>query len=376
MTIPVKFTAMLCAGLIVGSCAQHSFDDPVTVFQKGECGYDTYRIPALVQTGSGVLLAFAEARKNGAGDTGDIDLVVKRSEDGGASWSDMIMVWDDSGNVCGNPSPVVDARTGRVLLVMTWNDGRDPEKAIHARESIDVRRVFECYSEDEGLSWSVPVEISDQTRLPEWTWYATGPCHALQLRSGEHEGRVVVACNHGVFDDGPKGTVSHVIYSDDFGCSWNIGGVLPLGNEATVAELSDGRLMLNMRGVKSAERLENPYRWAAVSSDGGETFDEPYLCRDLVEPVCNASIINYSSAPEKLSSRLLFSNPADTTRRVNMTVSMSRDDGATWTRTWQLPGTKAAYSDLCMLSDGSPAILYETGEESPYEKIVYSRLNP
>lgn len=370
----IRYISALCVGTVMVSCAQPSCESPVTVFRKGECGYDTYRIPALVQTRGGAILAFAEARKNGAGDTGDIDLVLKRSVDGGRSWSESIMVWDDGENVCGNPSPVVDAESGRVLLVMTWNDGRDPEKAIHARESVDVRRVFVCHSDDEGLTWSEPVEISESTRLPEWTWYATGPCHALQLRSPEHRGRVVVACNHGVYDEGPKGTVSHVIVSDDFGDSWHIGAVLPVGNEATIAEMRDGRLIINMRGAKSPERLENPYRWAAVSSDGGESFGEPYLDRGLVEPVCNGSIINYSPAFSKLSGKLLFSNPADTTKRVNMTVSLSRDGGAAWEQVWHLPGARAAYSDLCVLSDGSPAILYETGVESPYEQIVFTRL--
>lgn len=339
-----------------------------TVFEKGEGGYDTFRIPALIKAGNGDLLAFAEARKNGAGDTGDIDLVVKRSYDEGHTWSNFNIVWDDGDNVCGNPCPVVDRETGRIVLVMTWNDGRDHEKAIHSRESIDTRKVFVSFSDDNGNNWTKPQDITSDTKLPEWTWYATGPCHAIQISRGKHKGRIVVPCNHGVYDNGPQGTVSHVIYSDDCGYSWNIGGILPVGNEATVCELRSGNLMLNMRGVKSKQRNSNPYRWAAISKDGGENFDEPYLDHGLIEPVCNASIINFKHKG-KASSRLLFSNPCDAKRRANMTVQISKDNGTSWQPLCTLPGQKAAYSDICITGRNSFAVLYEHGDSSPYEKI-------
>lgn len=370
-----NFLSMVCAGLLTFcSCACQNYDNPVVVFQKGESGYDTYRIPALIQTKLGTLLAFAEARKNGPGDTGDIDLVVKHSYDGGKTWGDIIKVWDDRENVCGNPSPVVDCATGRIILIMTWNDGRDKERAIHAKESFDFRHIFVCYSDDDGANWSTPNEISHQVRNEDWTWYATGPCHAIQLRNGKQYGRIIVPCNHGVYDNGPKGTVSHVIYSDDVGESWNIGAVLPIGNESTIAELSDGKLMLNMRGQKSEERVTKPYRWAAISNDGGESFNEPYLDEGLIEPVCNASIINWSPPFSSLTNKILFSNPADVKKRINMTVYLSNDDGKNWRRKWSLPGKYTAYSDLCVMSDGSPCILYESGDDSPYDAITFCRL--
>lgn len=153
------------------------------VFSKGDYGYDTFRIPAIVRAKDGSLIVFAEARKHGAGDTGDIDLVMRRSRDGGVTWGEMSVVWDDAGNVCGNPSPVVDRSSGRIILVGTWNDGRDKESAIRSRESISTRKVFVMFSDDDGENWSVPKDITTETKRPEWTWYATGPCHQSNLRS-------------------------------------------------------------------------------------------------------------------------------------------------------------------------------------------------
>lgn len=334
------------------------------IFSKGECGYDTYRIPALVQASNGDLLAFAEARRDGAGDSGNIDLVMKRSTDLGVTWGGMSVIWDDGENVCGNPAPVVDASTGDIVLVMTWNDGRDPEKAIHARTSIDTRRVFVTRSSDNGATWAKPREITSQTKDSEWTWYATGPCHAFQLSKGPHKGRLVVPCNHGNFG---AMTHSHVIYSDDGGENWAIGGSPMLGNEATACEISGGRIMLNMRDTRARKDLSEPYRWVAVSRDGGESFGPACKDKALPEPVCQGSIIS-----GKGGKKVYFSNPANTSRRKNMTVKFSRNAGKTWVKACELPGEFAAYSDLCLLPDGRVAVLYETGENTAYDTISFT----
>ena len=163
------FTLLALLSLGVGASAAE-VTERVDLFSAGDGGVHTYRIPAIVQTQGGVLLAFAEARHNSRSDTGDIDLVVRRSTDGGRTWGETITVWDDGGNVCGNPCPVVDRRTGRVLLLSTWNNGKDPEKDIHARTSIDTRRVFLLYSDDEGLTWSAPREITASAKKKAWTW--------------------------------------------------------------------------------------------------------------------------------------------------------------------------------------------------------------
>lgn len=333
----------------------------VTVFEKGEAGFDTFRIPAVIRTASGELLAFAEARRNGAGDTGDIDLVLKRSADGGATWGPLETVWDDGENVCGNPAPVVDAASGRIVLAMTWNDGRDPEKAIHERTSIDTRKVFCTASDDGGRTWSTPKDITAEAKRPEWTWYATGPCHAVQLSSG----RIVVPCNHGVYGpDGPAGTASHVIYSDDCGAHWHIGGALPVGNEATAAVRPDGTLVLNMRRWKGMEG-EQPCRIVAESRDGGLSFGPWRFEPQLPGPRCQGSLLADGE-------RLFFCNPSSAAKRTDLTVQRSDDGGATWERAAFMPGAKAAYSDLVSLGDGRIGVLYECGEQSPYERIVFA----
>jgi len=333
------------------------------VFAKGEGGVDTFRIPAVVRTKTGTLLAFAEARWGSVSDTGDIDLVVKRSTDGGKTWGEMITVWDDGPNTCGNPAPVVDRRTGRIVLLSTWNDGRDHEPAIHARTSLDTRRVFKMFSDDDGLTWTKAEEITSQAKLPEWTWYATGPCHGLQLRSG----RMVVPCNHGNFG---RESTSHVIYSDDTGQTWHIGGETFVGNECTVADLPHGKLMINMRKTKPEREAYGPGRLAAVSEDGALSFNTPYYEKTLIEPVCQASLINASSG--KPSKTLLFSNPEHPSSRVHLTLRMSRDEGQSWRRVATLTEGPAAYSDLVLLGKGKVGVLYEAGRENPYEGIFFS----
>jgi sialidase-1 len=126
------------------------------IYKSGENGYKSFRIPAIVNTNNGTLLAFAEARKNGASDKGDIDLVLKRSTDNGLSWSEMMIVWDDADNTCGNPAPVVDHKTGRIVLLSTWNLGSDSEQMIIDGKSVDTRRIFVLNSSDDGKSWSKP----------------------------------------------------------------------------------------------------------------------------------------------------------------------------------------------------------------------------
>jgi sialidase-1 len=147
------------------------------LFESGTNGYNTFRIPAIIRTKDGTLLAFAEGRKNGSSDTGDIDLIVKRSADNGKSWSDLQVIWDDGENVCGNPAPVVDELTGKIFLLSTWNLGTDHESGIIKETSKDSRRVFIIESSDDGRTWSEAKEITSSTKQKNWTWYATGPCH-------------------------------------------------------------------------------------------------------------------------------------------------------------------------------------------------------
>jgi sialidase-1 len=331
------------------------------IFKERSEGYSCFRIPAIIRTKDGTLLAFAEARKQNCRDEGDIDLVVKRSTDGGQTWGPLQMVWDDGGNTCGNPSPVVDQNTGTVHLLMTWNLGEDNIGEINTGTSKDTRRVFLTRSTDEGKSWAAPTEITSSVKRPEWGWYATGPVHGIQLTKGAHAGRLVIPCDYIEVGPGRRG-YSHVIYSDDAGTTWTIGGVCPDAgvNESTVAELSDGRLMLNMRSSNSIRRV-------ATSSDGGLTFGGMYADHTLIEPICQGSLL---SATVGNRHTLFFSNPASSTRH-NMTLRLSTDDGATWPKKFTVHSGPSAYSDIVMVADDKVGIFYEGGTANPYQGIAF-----
>ncbi|MCP4261411.1 MAG: exo-alpha-sialidase [Planctomycetes bacterium] len=346
----------------------HSTD----VFVSGRDGYHTYRIPSLLTTKKGTLLAFCEGRKSGRSDSGDIDLLVKRSMDMGKTWSTQQVVWDDKKNTCGNPCPVLDQQTGIIWLLMTWNRGDDREGAIKKNTSKDTRRVWVCQSNNDGLTWSRPNEITKTTKQPGWRRQATGPGVGIQLQKSPWKGRMVIPCDHSVVSENdPDGYNSHVIISDDHGKTWHIGGIVsPKVNECQVVELQNGTLMLNMRNYDRSKTT----RAIATSHDGGITFSKVTHDPVLVEPICQASFLRYTLRSKHDRNRLLFSNPAHAKRgdRRDMTVRMSYDEGRSWPVSKLLSAGPSAYSCLTILPDDSIACLYEAGQKSPYEKIVFS----
>lgn len=330
------------------------------VFVSGQGGYHTYRIPALIATRAGTLLAFCEGRKQGRSDAGDIDLLLRRSRDGGRTWDPVQLVWDGGPNTCGNPCPVVDRTTGTVWLLLTHNLGRDTEAQILDRTSEGTRTVWVTKSTDDGVTWAKPVEITRAVKPPDWTWYATGPGLGIQTRTG----RMVIPCDYYVA--GTKERRSHVIYSDDHGASWQLGGTVgPHCNECQVAERADGSLLLNMRSYRGNHR-----RVTSVSRDGGLTWTAPEEDPTLIEPVCQASLV---SAPGHMGV-MVFANPASE-KRERMTLRLSRDDGRTWTAARVLHAGPAAYSALAPLPDGQIGCLYERGEQSPYETLTFTRFS-
>ena len=340
------------------------------IFKSGSEGYNTFRIPSIITTDSGVLLAFAEGRKNSSSDSGDIDLVLKRSTDGGKTWGDLIVIRDDSTNVCGNPSPVIDRKTGNILLLSTWNKGDDTELEIINKTSVDTRRVYIMNSIDEGLSWSKPIEITDKVKKPNWTWYATGPVHGIQIREGSKKGRMIIPCDH--IEANTKKYYSHIIYSDDGGSSWNIGGITPQDevNECSVAEIGKGKLILNMRNYDRTQMN----RKISLSNDYGESWGNIYDDKALIEPICQASILRYSFKGFGRN-HLLFINPADKNKRLNMTLRLSNDLGRTWKGEFILHEGPSAYSDITKLRNGNVGCLFEAGKNSPYEGIVYREVD-
>jgi len=338
----------------------------VTVWSVGEEGVHTYRIPALVVTPDSDLLAFAEARHGGPGDAGDIDLVSRRSRDGGRTWSASELVWDDGANTCGNPCPVVDRTSGRIVLLATHNRGEDSESEIVAGTAQGSRTVWMLTSRD-GRSWSSPRELTAELKAPDWTWYATGPGAGIQLQRGPHAGRLVVPCDH--IEGESRRYLSHVVWSDDHGETWALGGSTPADqvNECEVAELEDGALLLNMRNYDRTVRT----RQQARSDDGGASWRDQHHVPELIEPICQASLRRLRWSTASAPGVLLFSNPASTVAREHLTLRASFDDGRTWPWSAPLERGEAAYSCLAVLPDGAVVCLYEAGG---YRRIVARRI--
>lgn len=354
---------------------------PAPLFRSGHAGgvdpWHTFRIPALVVTPKATVLAFCEGRRHSWGDSGDIDLVMKRSTDHGRTWSDTRVVWDDGPNTCGNPSAVVDPSTGVVWLFSTWNRGDDHEARIIDGTSKDTRRVHVMRSDDDGLTWSKPHEITRDVKKPDWTWYATGPGGGIAIGQGPHAGRLVIPCDH--IESGTKRYFSHVIVSDDHGTSWKLGGRTPVDgvNECQVVELTGGSLLLNMRNYDRSQHT----RQVARSDDGGMTWHDQRHDPALVEPICHGAVERYpvdllawprSGRPAVI----LFCNPASRVRREAMTLRASLDDGRTWGHAKLLHAGPSAYPDLAVLGNGRIGCLYEAGESNAAESIVFEAIEP
>ena len=363
------FLPILLALALASVTAATAVPEQTDVFVAGTDGYHTYRIPAIVVTTNGTVLAFCEGRKNSRSDTGDIDLLFKCSTDGGKTWSPQKVIWSDGENTCGNPAPVVDHVTGIVWLLMTWNRGVDKEDQINYLKSRDTRRVFASHSSDDGLNWTKPREITSTVKQADWGWYATGPVNGIQLERGEHKGRLVIPCNHSTLTTSTQVvTRSHIIFSDNHGRTWQIGGIEEeMTNESTVVELPDGSLLHNMRSYHKQYR-----RAVATSRDGGLTWSPVKLDQTLVEPVCQASILRCAWPATGGKSTILFSNPAST-KRERMTIRLSQDEGEVWSAGQVIHAGPSAYSCLTILPDKAIGCLYERGAKNPYERISLAR---
>lgn len=330
------------------------------IYNQGTDGFELYRIPAIVKSKSNTLLVFAEARKaRSNGDSGDIDLVVKRSSDNGKTWSKQITIWNDEQNTCGNPVPIVDDR-GRIHLLMTWNFQTDKWGAITNGTGEDSRRPYYTYSDDDGITWAQPVEITSSVKKEKWDWYATGPCHGIQIQKGIHKGRLVAPNYFTTRESGKVTSYSHIIYSDDYGKTWKPGEPTPVGGvgECSVAEIGEGTLMLNMRAD------EGFYRKSCTSIDGGLTWSSPQISIDQIDCKCQGSILSIGGA-------VFLSNAASATERINMTIKKSTDNGKNWKGQYTVYEGNSGYSDIVELSDSQIAIIYEGGEKRYTDGLAF-----
>ena len=332
-----------------------------TLFKQGDNGVFAFRIPTIIALSSGRVLAFCEARRDSLGDSGRIDIVMRAGDS--ASFGPMKTVVEGGGDTVGNPCPVQDPATGRLFLMYNANDANRPEPTILRGEG--PRTVHLIHSDDEGETWSAPRDITGDVKRPDWTWYAVGPCHGVALPNG----RLVFGCNHAVLDraagrSGPY--VSHIVYSDDHGETWHIGPEMAPGtNECALAAFSDGGVLINMRYIPFGG-AENPHcRAQAYSADGGNSFSETALRREMTDPVCQGSVLTVKTA----RGEDVFLSNAASERRENLSVRRSSDRGETWTLERVIEKGPSAYSDMARLKDGRIALLCEAGRENPYERI-------
>lgn len=366
------------------SAARTDFEQQVLFKSSQDSGYSCFRIPAVVKSKDGTLLAFAEGRVNNCGDAGDIDLVLKRSTDGGRTWGPLQVINEGGGDTHGNPAPIVDQRTGRIVLASTYNTGRDDSQGC------DVpcdRTPHLQYSDDDGVTWSAPRDLSDSLLPASWnSWYATGPVHGIQLTHGRHRGRLLFTINT-ESHDGTRITANHaaLAYSDDGGGTWRIGAVdsWPVAadgtfrqkpSEMTLVEREDGSVYVNGR---EQDGTDLGHRDFAVSRDGGESFTGPFrTIPDLYTPQVQGSILRLRDEDRDGYSRLLFAAPADPDRRRTMMIRSSWNEGRGWdpvdrgkvvTTDW------SGYSDMVAISRDEVGLMYEGGAVDARDEIRFAR---
>ena len=357
----MKYLAIFLACLAGIPSLRAAEPEKVELFQKGE-KYG-YRIPSVVVTKKGTVLAFAE-RRVGLHDHAQNDLVVRRSTDHGRTFGEEIFVHEDGANVLVNPCAVV-LDSGRVLIMYQWfKEGRHARAGGHMKlldtgyEGDTVSRTLVVHSDDDGLTWSKPRDVTRGTKRPTVVSTATGPGNGIIVRNGPHKGRIIMPTNEGWFVGKGRNFNVYACFSDDGGETWSMGANAPvgdagMGNECQVVELTDGRLMLNSRGYTGERRK------VAVSNDGGATWSKLVADDALVEPRCQGTILRYTGSDGK--SRLLFANP-DSPRskgRHNGTVRISYDEGKTWPVGRVIEPGYYSYSSLVQLADGNIGLLYE-----------------
>ncbi|MGV9197786.1 MAG: sialidase family protein [Promethearchaeia archaeon] len=291
------------------------------LFIGGQEGYKTYRIPSLLIVPKGaqlnnseileddLVLAFCEGRKYNTLDTGEIDIVMKRSEDGGDIWSDLEVLVESGNNFdnikYGNQMTLFDNETGTIFLLYLYHNYNSGETGN-----------FVIQSEDGGKDWSSPKSI-DVNPL------SSG--HGIQLKYGVNKGRLLATSFVG-----ESGNSAAAIYSDDHGKTWKNGKDIGGGDECEAIETVDGRIYMTLRKNAPLGTFAPDHRQYAWSEDGGKTWSEPKEEKDLPTPICLGSIIRLTDNITYEENRILFSNPADYVDRAKMTVRLSYDECESW----------------------------------------------
>ena len=372
---PASSTIICLTAATLLTLSASSYAAPVpekqNLFEARTEGYSVYRIPGLLVTKSGAVLATVEARRGGGGDWDDNDVLLRRSLDGGRTWDKPRLV---AASKTYGPGPI-----SNFVMLSDRQSG-----AIHALFCHHYGRVFHMHSEDDGVSFSAPVEITpaleEFRRDYPWRVVATGPDHGTQLRKGRFI--VPVWMSDGSGKEMGKGHLGHrpsvvsSIYSDDRGRSWHRGEIICRTDEhfrnpseTVMVELADGRVLFNIRSECKQNR-----RLVSISPDGIRGWSEPRFEPALLEPVCMASLIRLTWPAKDGPSRVLFANPDNLENefgkwsgnqshdRKRLTVKMSCDECNTWPVSKVLEAGPSGYSDLAVLPDGTILCFYECGE--------------
>ncbi len=325
-----------------------------SLFVSGTENVHTFRIPAMVTTTSGTLIAATDARIDNSADlggTGNIDIVYKRSTDNGTTWSDMLTAADFPGvEGASDCSMIVDKTTDEIFMFYNYADATD-----------NFQWPYMTKSADDGLTWSEYRNLNNDLYNPSWSWAFVTSGRGIQTSNGSL--RHVI----NVVQGSPKGAL--IFGSDDHGETWFsvTNPIASNSDESKLVELEDGSLMMNCRQTTTNKRL------IGQTNDDGNTWYNTHYDNALIEPKCNASIIRYTSVSEGFQeNRLLFSNPASTSARVNMTVKISYDEGETWNEGKVVFPGSAAYSSLTVLDDYTIGLLYEAND---YQEIKFARFS-
>lgn len=336
----------------------------------------------MIVTAKGTVLVYCEARKTGKSDWDTIDIQLRRSTDGGKTFSAAQTIADVAGPKTKNPVALAQ-KLGNTTDV-TYNNAvafADRDGSVHLLFCLEYMRCFAIHSTDDGATWTKPQEITsafDEFRSDyDWKVLATGPAHGIQLRTG----RLVVPVwlSLGTGGHAHRPSVASTIFSDDQGRTWKRGEIAVPNtddvinpNETVIVELADGRVLLNVRSESKANR-----RIIVESADGATGWSKPRFDEALLEPICMGSIARVSTAGVQDKSRIVFVNPDNLDRadgkggpgasrdRRNVSAKLSYDEGKTWPVNKAIDGGFGAYSDLAMLPDGSILCVYESGKPNP-----------
>jgi sialidase-1 len=357
-------TLLMASAFGSRALAQEAQVEPRELFRAGEGGYALYRIPGIAATGTGALLAYCEARKNERGDWGTIDVLLRRSVDGGRTWESPRRIADPP-PVPKNPVAVRQnlAREGEVTVNNPVAIADRSPGVVHFLYCVEYARCFYMRSEDDGRTFSRAVDITSafEAFRPEYDWkvLATGPGHGIRLRGGRL--LVPVWLSTGTGGHAHRPSCVSVIYSDDGGKRWQRGEIVaadprpPNPSETAAVELSDGSVMLNIRHEGPDRR-----RAVSVSRNGATGWSPARFDPQLPDPVCMGSLVRLSGPPR---SRILFSNlnRGEDRQRKNLTVRLSYDECRTWAHSRTLEPGASGYSDLAVLADESIFCFYERG---------------